>query len=64
MGKALDFCRENGYVNVIVWTFKGLDAARRLYEKNGFVLTEEKPNDKWSSVPIVEQKMEMKIRRT
>ena len=58
---ALDFCRENGYRHVFLWTFKGLDPARRLYDKAGFVLTEEKPNREWSSVEIIEQKMEMEL---
>jgi len=61
MRTAIDFCHENGYKNVFLWTFKGLDAARRLYEKSGFVLTEEKPNNEWSSVEITEQKMELRI---
>jgi len=61
MQTALDFCRENGYTNVFLWTFKGLDAARRLYEKAGFILTEEKPNNEWSSVEIIEQKMELVV---
>jgi GNAT superfamily N-acetyltransferase len=54
---ALDFCRECGYKHVFLWTFKGLDPARRLYDKAGFILTEEKPNHEWSSVTITEQKM-------
>jgi len=40
---ALDFCCENNYNNVFLWKFKGLDATRHLYDKSGFVLTEEKP---------------------
>ena len=58
---ALDFCRDNNYENVFLWTFKGLDAARHLYDKFGFVLAEEKPNHEWSSVEIIEQKMELRL---
>jgi len=61
MRTALDFCRENSYSNVILWTFKGLDMARRLYDKTGFVLSEEKENLEWSNVKIIEQKMELKL---
>jgi len=61
MKTALDYCRENSYDNLFLWTFKGLDAARRLYDKAGFVLTEEKPNKEWSSIEIIEQKMELKL---
>jgi GNAT superfamily N-acetyltransferase len=59
MKTALDFCRENNYENIFLWTFKGLDTARRLYNKAGFILTEEKANNEWSSVEIIEQKMEL-----
>jgi len=58
---ALDFCRNNGYRSVFLWTFRGLDPARRLYEKAGFALTEEKPNHEWSCVEITEQKMELSL---
>ena len=58
---ALDFCRENDYTHVFLWTFKGLDPARHLYEKAGFVLTEEKPNHEWSSAEITEQRMDLRL---
>ena len=58
---ALAFCRENNYKQVFLWTFRGLDAARRIYDKAGFVLTEEKPNNEWSSEEIIEQKMELRL---
>jgi len=58
---ALDYCRESKYKNLFLWTFKGLDTARHLYDKTGFALTEEKPNNEWSSVEIIEQKMELKL---
>ena len=58
---ALDFCREKDYKNVFLWTFKGLDAARALYDKAGFVLTGEKVNNEWSSAQIIEQKMELRL---
>ena len=61
MKTALDFCRENKYRDVFLWTFKGVDTARSLYDKVGFFLTEEKPNNEWSSVVIIEQKMELKL---
>jgi len=63
MKTALDFCRENNYTNIFLWTFKGLDTARRLYDKAGFMLAEEKPNNGWSSATIIEQKMELKLKR-
>lgn len=47
LARALDFVDQNGFDETRLWTFKGLDAARYLYEKMGFVLTEEKPGVQW-----------------
>lgn len=58
---ALDFCHTNNYGSVFLWTFKGLDTARKLYDKAGFVLVEEKVNNEWSSAEIIEQKMILKL---
>lgn len=58
---ALDFCKEKDYTHVFLWTFKGLDQARTLYDKVGFALTEEKSNHEWSSIEIIEQKMELTL---
>ena len=44
---ALNFCDERGFEETHLWTFEGLDAARRLYEENGFVLAEEYWGDQW-----------------
>lgn len=38
---AIEFCRSCGYPRVYLDTFAGLEAARHLYEKMGFVLVEE-----------------------
>lgn len=40
--QALDFCRQQEFPSVFLWTLKQLDAARRLYARFGFRLTEEK----------------------
>ena len=47
METVMEFCRQQNYQEVFLWTFKGLDAARHLYEQYGFLLTEEKPNNTW-----------------
>ena len=41
LGEALAFCDRQGFKETHLWTFKGLDAARHLYETNGFTLAEE-----------------------
>ena len=55
METALDFCAEKGYSHVFLWTLSHLDAARHLYGKYGFVLTETKPNDTWGGNLIEER---------
>ena len=44
---ALDFSRKCGFPRVHLWTFAGLDAARRLYETHGFVLRKEHEDRQW-----------------
>jgi len=58
MNKAIDFCREKKYQRIYLWTFKGLDAARHLYEKNGFKLVEEFTGDQWGT-KVEEQRFEL-----
>ena len=53
--EALDFCDRSGYRETWLWTVKGLNAARRLYESHGFELAEEYRGDQWGS-EVVEQK--------
>lgn len=55
LSKALNFCDQNKFSEVHLWTFKGLNAARKLYERNGFILTEEYPDDHWGA-EVLEQK--------
>ena len=55
IARAMTFCRERGFAEVYLWTFAGLGAARRLYEKNGFVLAEEAVGDGWGPV-VTEQR--------
>ena len=45
------------HLPVYLWTFDGLVAARRLYEKAGFVLTDERDFTNWGP-PIAAQRME------
>lgn len=51
---ALAFCREAGHRRVYLWTFRGLDRARALYEQAGFRLGEEHSVRQWGS-QITEQ---------
>ncbi|HOD34333.1 MAG TPA: GNAT family N-acetyltransferase [Syntrophales bacterium] len=44
---AIGFCRCAGHRRVCLWTFEGLNAARHLYEKNGFRLVEQQIGSRW-----------------
>jgi GNAT superfamily N-acetyltransferase len=61
--EALAFCRGRGFGSVYLWTFAGLDAARRLYEASGCVLTEEHLGMRWGT-EVMEQRMECDLRHT
>ena len=48
IGRALGFCDGRGYERIWLTTFAGLDRARSLYERTGFVLTGEDEIDQWN----------------
>jgi len=47
VAEATGFCDQQGFAEIHLWTFKGLDAARKLYESAGFVLAEEWLGNQW-----------------
>jgi DNA-binding MarR family transcriptional regulator/GNAT superfamily N-acetyltransferase len=55
LGEAVAFCDRAGFAAARLWTFKGLDAARRLYEAHGFTLTKEAPGTQWGAEVIEQQ---------
>ena len=55
MAEAVDFCKRCGYRQVYLWTFDGLHAARHLYEKYGFILSEQHEGTQWGT-KVLEQK--------
>lgn len=50
LNRAVSFCDEQGFDETHLWTFKGLDAARHLYESVGFTLAEEQPGTQWGQL--------------
>jgi DNA-binding MarR family transcriptional regulator/GNAT superfamily N-acetyltransferase len=52
---ALAFVDARDFAETHLWTFRGLDAARTLYEAHGFALTEETPGRQWGR-EVMEQK--------
>jgi len=55
--EALAFCDAHGYRKTYLWTFDGLQAARHLYEKQGFRLVQQQPGRQWGS-EVLEQRFE------
>ena len=49
MADAMTFCDIRGFAETHLWTFKGLDAARKLYESFGFELVWEQEGCNWGS---------------
>lgn len=45
--EAVKFCDDNGFSETHLWTFRGLNAARKLYEAVGFELAEEWDGTQW-----------------
>lgn len=55
IGSAVKFCDRKGFRETHLWTFRGLEAARHLYEEFGFSLVEERPGSQWGS-EVLEQR--------
>jgi len=53
--EAIGFCDAEGFSEIQLWTFRGLDAARSLYEAHGFTLAEEWPGRQWGE-QVMEQR--------
>ncbi len=49
LDESLAFARSLGRPGVYLWTFAGLDPARRLYDDAGFVLAEEHAGETWGT---------------
>jgi GNAT superfamily N-acetyltransferase len=58
--ESLEFCREASYKRVFLWTFKGLETARHLYDSEGFRLCKEHEVKQWGQ-DIIEQMYELSL---
>ena len=62
MDAAMAFCHDRGYARIWLTTFAGLDAARKLYDRHGFVETGTFENTDWDR-PITMQTLKCDLLR-
>lgn len=60
LGAAMNFCKEKGFGRIYLWTFEGLNRARRLYESHGFKIMKEQIGKQWGK-EVKEQYMVCEI---
>lgn len=60
VAEAVKFCDAYGFPEIHLWTFRGLDAARKLYESFGFELAEEWRGTQWG-FDLPEQRFVRKV---
>ena len=58
--EGIRFCRDRDYRRVYLWTFRGLEPARHLYEKVGFRVAETRRAAQWGK-QVEEQRYEMSL---
>jgi DNA-binding MarR family transcriptional regulator/N-acetylglutamate synthase-like GNAT family acetyltransferase len=54
VSECVDFARASGYERIVLWTQSVLTAARHIYEKAGFRIVDEQPNESFSKKLISE----------
>jgi N-acetylglutamate synthase-like GNAT family acetyltransferase len=60
--QALEFCKEQGYSSVFLWTVSLLTVATKLYQSVDFHLTEQKTNTIWGA-ELTEQRYDLELKR-
>lgn len=58
MQTVVDFCREKGYKQILLWTISNLETARHLYKLFGFTLTQTNEHDIWGK-HLVEERWDL-----
>ncbi len=60
MELAVAFCREKEYKRIFLWTFSKLYAARHLYQKHGFYITQTRESGDWGQT-VLEERWELSL---
>ena len=60
INQAIQFCRDAGYKQILLWTASQLDAAKYLYESSGFELTESVTHEIWG-VHLTEERYDLSL---
>ena len=60
LDEATTFCKAQHYPRIYLWTFAGLGAARKLYERAGFVLVHQERGKRWGT-EVTEQKFILEL---
>ncbi|GGC69721.1 GNAT family N-acetyltransferase [Undibacterium terreum] len=55
LSAAIDFCDQQQFAETQLWTFSGLDVARKLYETAGFQLVQQQAASQWGKEMIEQQ---------
>jgi N-acetylglutamate synthase-like GNAT family acetyltransferase len=63
MQKFMDYCNAKQYEQIFLWTVNKLPAARSIYERYGFQLTEEKPEKMLWGQNLIEQRWDLSLKR-
>lgn len=58
LDESVAFCQAVGHKRIFLWTFQGLEAARKLYERKGFKLVRKHEVHQWGRI-IKEQMYEL-----
>ena len=60
MATSIDHCRRNGVKNIYLWTLSILDAARAIYERAGFRLSQQVTHEIWGKT-LTEQRWDLDV---
>jgi N-acetylglutamate synthase-like GNAT family acetyltransferase len=59
--ECVGFAREAGYRKVVLWTQSELDAARKLYQRAGFLCIDKKKHHSWGRKDLVSETWELRL---